>query len=373
MSLLVVAGEASGDAMAAPVVARLGANAFGLGGPALAAARVELVAHLTTTAVMGFGAVARRAPRIARVAVQLLHEARRRRPRAALLVGYSEFNAWLGPRLRALGTRVLWYGAPQIWAWRSGRAARLRRACDRMALVLPFEEVLWRAHGVDARYVGHPALERSAGDRATVRARLGLTPYAECVAVLPGSRPHEVRRHLEPMLAAIALLRSERGAIDARVVVASSLDAGCGTWVRRRAAAAGVETFAGPPAAMLCAFDVALVKSGTATLECALAEVAPVIVYRAGPISALLAKHLLRVQQVGLPNLVLGESVFPELLQERVTADDLAFEAQRLLDDRAETTERCRRVALALRAGLPSASNEPRPSERVARMMRPWL
>lgn len=373
MSLLVVAGEASGDAMAAPVVARLGAQAFGLGGAALAAERVELVANLTATAVMGLGAVAGRAPRIARIAVELLGEARRRRPRAALLVGYSEFNAWLGPRLRALDTRVLWYGAPQIWAWRAGRAARARRACDRMALVLPFEETLWRSQGVDARYVGHPALEHALGDRAALRARLGLTPYAEYLAVLPGSRPHEVRRHLEPMLRAVALLRAERGAVDARVIVASSLDARSAAWVRRRAAHAAVETLATPAPEALGAFDVALAKSGTATLECALAEVAPVVVYRAGRLSALLAKRLLRVREVGLPNLVLGENVFPELLQERVTAQELARAARPLLDDRAGAVRQCRRVAETLRAALPRGPSEPGASERVARMMRPWL
>jgi hypothetical protein len=160
--VLVVAGEGSGDAMAAPVVRQLGVPAFGLGGTALGAVGMELVSDLSRTAAMGVGAVLVRAPLLIDAGRRLLSEARRRKPRAALLVGFSEFNAWLGPRLRKLGMRVLWYSPPQIWAWRGGRADTLRDACDRMAVILPFEEELWRAHGADAHYVGHPSLERLA-------------------------------------------------------------------------------------------------------------------------------------------------------------------------------------------------------------------
>ena len=121
---------------------------------------------------------------------------RRRRPRAALLVNYSEFNGLLAPRLSAAGVRVLWYGAPQVWAWRAGRTLHLRRSIDRLAVIFPFEEATWRAAGVDAHYVGHPALEAKRLARGPARAALGLTPSAAAVAVLPGSRPHEVRRLL---------------------------------------------------------------------------------------------------------------------------------------------------------------------------------
>src|SRR5687767_2679958 len=144
--------------MAAPVVRRLSVPGFGLGGPRLRDAGVELVGDVSELAVLGIGETLRKAPAISRAAVRLLREIGRRRPRAALLAGYSEFNTWLGARLRARGTRVLWYGAPQVWAWRPGRAPNIRRACDRLAVVLPFEQALWRGLGADARYVGHPAL-----------------------------------------------------------------------------------------------------------------------------------------------------------------------------------------------------------------------
>ena len=364
--LLVVAGEASGDAMASRVIARLATPAFGLGGNALAGAGVELTGHLSKLTAMGVGAVLGRAPELVASVAKLWIEVERRRPRAALLVGFSELNAWLGTRLRRLGTRVLWYGPPQIWAWRAGRADALRRACDRMAVVLPFEEQLWRRHGVDAHYVGHPALECVAGPSDGLRERLGMTPYADYVALLPGSRPHEVRRHLVPMLGAVDLLRKERGALDARVIVASSLPSPSAEWIAHTAARAGVAVLECDAASVLSAFDVALAASGTVTLECALAEVPPVVGYRVGPLSAFVAARTLRVSDIALPNLLLGERVFPELVQEAMTAEAMAEEAERLLEQRPVFAARCRDVRRIL-------ETDGSASEQVARLMERWL
>lgn len=354
--------------MAAPVVRRLGAPAFGLGGRALGAAGTELLVDLASLTAMGIGSVVARAPAIVLAARKLLAESKARRARAALLVGYSEFNAWLGPRLRALGVRVLWYAPPQIWAWRSGRAPGLGRAVDRMAVVLPFEEALWRSFGVDAHFVGHPSLERSAASREAVRERLGLAPWAEYLAILPGSRPHEVSRHLGPMLEALAILRADRGALDARVIVAPSLGRSVADEMARRSAAAGVSVIESSAPGVLTAFDVALAASGSVTLECVAAEVPPVIGYRAGPLTELVAKRLLSVEMVGLPNLVLGERVFPELLQSAFTADNLAEEAGRLLDERAAFVRACRDVKARL-----CPSERPESSAHVARLLAPWL
>jgi lipid-A-disaccharide synthase len=367
MTLLVSAGEGSGDVMAAPVLTHLGVPAFGLGGPALRSRGAELVTELSQIAVMGFGAVALKAPAIVAAARRLLKEAKRRRPSAALLVGYSEFHAWLGPRLRELGIPVLWYGPPQVWAWRPERASRLSKACDRMAVILPFEEQLWRDHGADAHFVGHPSLEAPVGERDAARERLGLTPYAEYVAVLPGSRSHEVRHHLRPMLEAIAILRAERGALDARVVVAPALEAGLAEHMSRAAVEAGLSVIESTAPPVLAAFDVALAASGSVTLECAVAGVPPVIAYRTGAVSELIARRLLRVENVGLPNLVLGRREFPELVQDALSAESLAEEAGRLLDERPRYVEQCRRVQVALVGGTLSAS------ARVAELLSKWL
>ena len=357
--------------MAAPVVRRLGVDAFGLGGAELRAAGVELLTDASSISAMGIGSVLARAPRIASAARKLLARAKQLRPRAALLVGYSEFNGWLGPRLRELGTRVLWYAPPQVWAWRGERAPTLKHACDRMAVILPFEQRLWPSHGVSATYVGHPALEAPSVSRDAARERFGMTPYAEYVAVLPGSRPREVSAHLPAMLEAVALLRAERGALDARIVLTPTLPRRVADGVARRAAQAGVSVISSNAPPVLPACDVALAASGTVTMECVLSEVPPVIGYRTGALSEAMARRYLSIDHVGLPNIVLGRGVFPELLQSALTADALADEAGRLLDEREAWLSRCRAVRASLEE--PLEEDTEMPSERVAEHMKPWL
>ncbi len=370
-SLLVVAGEASGDRAAAAVIQRLpGVSAFGLGGAALADRGVELAADLRRSTALGIGEAWTRAWDVASAWTAVARAARRRRPRCALLVNYSDFNALLAPRLHARGVRVLWYIAPQIWAWRPGRGRSLRAAVDRMALVLPFEEPLWRELGVDARYVGHPALEAAAPDRLAARATLGMTPYAAAVAILPGSRPHEVRALLPPMLQAFAALRADRGAVDARVLVAPSLDEATTRWLRAQCATHRVPTHDVDPhrgaLAVLSAFDASLCASGTASLEATLARAIPVVVYRVGWATELVGRALLRTPNVALPNVLLGKRVFSELLQADANPDDMLAALGRAIDHRAMLLRACDEVEALL-------GTRRSPSAAVAEMLAPWL
>jgi lipid-A-disaccharide synthase len=369
--LLVVAGEASGDRAAAAVIARLeGARAFGLGGAALAGAGAELVGDIRAFTALGFGEAAARAIDVLWVWGAVIGAARRRRPRAALLVNYSEFNARLAPRLHAAGVKVLWYGAPQVWAWRAHRVEALQPHIDKMAVMLPFEEPIWRAAGLDAHYVGHPAFETTALDRKTARHALGMTPFAAAIAVLPGSRPHEVRRLLVPMLDAYERVRSERASVDAQVLVASSLDEDTRAWTRATAAARRVPTLDVDPyggaIAVLPAFDVALCASGTVTLEAALARAVPVVTYRVGLVTELAARLFVRTPHVALPNVLLRRRAFTELLQREVRADRIAEALSDTLDRRPELLADCDEVE----ATLGSART---PSVSVAQMLAPWL
>lgn len=371
--LLVVAGEASGDRAGAAVVAKLdGVRAFGIGGGALQREGVELVTDLRSTTALGITEVSRRAYGIGVAYGKLRAAIHRRRPAAALLVNYTEFNARLAPALWRDGTRVLWYGAPQIWAWRSGRAKPLRRHLDRLAVMLPFEEPLWRELGVDAHYVGHHALEdrRDPAHRVAARELLGLTPFAWAVAILPGSRPHEVRRLLEPMLTGYEAVRGDRASVDARVMLAASLDDRTRAWARGLANARGVEVVdvdsrAGIAYA-LPAFDAALCASGTASLECALARVVPVVCYRVGWATEIGARALLKTPHIALPNVLLGREAFPELLQRSAAADRIAETLTRVLDERDTFLAACTELERAL-------GDHPCPSREVARMLEPWL
>jgi lipid-A-disaccharide synthase len=371
--LLVVAGEASGDRAAAAVLAKLrGVHAFGMGGGALRREGAELLADLRTTTALGVTEVAWRAVDVGIAYGKLRAAIRRRRPRAALLVNYTEFNARIAASLWASGTRVLWYGAPQIWAWRERRAVPLRRHLDRLAVMLPFEEGLWRDLGVDAHYVGHPALEECQGPEHRVSARelLGLTPFASVIAILPGSRPHEVRRLLPAMLAGYEIVRRDRASVDARLMLAGSLDDRTRAWARSLAAAEDVDVVDVDPRAgiahALPAFDAALCASGTASLECALARVVPIVCYRVGWATETAARAFLKTPQIALPNILLRRAAFPELLQRDVVPDRIADELGRVLDGRERFVADCIDVHREL-GERSSASHE------VARMLEPWL
>jgi lipid-A-disaccharide synthase len=371
--LLVVAGEASGDRAAASVLSKLGrVPAFGMGGGALERVGLSLVADLRTATAMGVSEVASRAYGIGLAWGKLRAAIYRRRPAAALLVNYTEFNARLARSLWEAGTRVLWYGAPQIWAWRPGRATPLRRHLDRLAVMLPFEEPIWRELGVDAHYVGHPALEDRRGPehRAAARELLGLTPFAWAVAILPGSRPHEVRRLLEPMLLGYEAVRRDRASVDARVLLAPSLDDRTREWAAAVAYEAGVEAVdvdsrAGV-AYVLPAFDAALCASGTASLECALARVVPIVCYRVGWAAEVGARALLRTPWVALPNVLLGREAFPELLQRNAAPSRIAEVLAHVLDTREAFLASCSHVEQVL-------GDRVQPSREVARMLEPWL
>lgn len=362
---LVVAGEASGDTMAARVVRRVAGQAVGMGGPALAEAGAELVIHDLGLASMGPVSAVRRVARLRHAYGRLVKCARERGTEVALLVGFSAFNARLGRELRRSGVRVLWYAPPQVWAWRSSRVRRLARSCDRVALLFAFEEAFWKTTPVDVQLVGHPSIETEYESRQVLRQGLGLQTEDIAVALLPGSRDTEAKRTLEPMLEATRRVASERK-LEIALLLAPSLSSDVQIWARQRAALAGIRTLRG--CSTLPAFDAACATSGTITLECALVDVPPLIVYRTDPVTAWLAARLLETPYIGLPNAILGRLAFPELLQNQLNAATLATEMQQMLTLRSQYREACSAVrTLTARPGATL------PSERVAQLLESWL
>ena len=381
-SVLVVAGEASGDRLAARIARSLsthGVRCFGMGGPASSAAGVELVADLRHSAAMGFTEVAARLPAIATAFARLVIAAHQARPRAAVLVDYTEFNQRLGMLLKRRGVPVLWCVAPQVWAWRPRRMTKVARSLDRMAVILPFEAPLWHAAGVDAHYIGHPALDVPAIDRFTAQDRLGLGRTHRNVAILPGSRPHEVRRHTPLMLAALRELARAGMAVEARLLVAASLDVATRRWLVAQATQACVTTVEvdadGGAAEWLGAFDAALAASGTATLECALAQTPPVVVYRMSPLTAAVARRFVRTPFVALPNILLGSAVYPELLDRRAEPLGVARALASVLERPSVFTSSARELRARL-AWPPSSSSHAAgdtSAERAASLLFDWL
>jgi lipid-A-disaccharide synthase len=372
--LLVVAGEASGDRAGARVVAELGPDVrvFGLGGRALEDQGAELLARVPDLAVAGLD-FAGHAIGIARAFVRVLRAARARKPRAALLVDYVEFNARLAPRLRREGIKVLWYGAPQVWAWRPERIDHLKDVADAIALVLPFEESLWRAKGAPARYVGHPVLELHALSRSQARSAMSLTDTAAAVALLPGSRAQEVRRLLPAMLAAYEIVRADRASVDGRLLLAPGLDEATRAFAVAEAQKWRVPYVEVDPSTgaypILSAFDGSLCAAGTASLEAALAGAMPVITYKVSTLTAAFVRPRLVTPHVALPNVLLGRRVFPELLQDEADPRSLARALGSVLDRRSELEVARRELEALLRP--PGATL--RPSVAVAETLRGWL
>jgi lipid-A-disaccharide synthase len=332
---LVIAGEPSGDRTLAAIVRVLNRPAFGIGGDALASAGVELVAHARDLSAMGTVEVLRRAPQIVSALRELFRAIDRVRPKLALLASWSTANGWIAPLLRRRGIKVVWISPPEIWAWRASRAPRLACAADRLIVTLPFEEQLWRRHGADAHYVGHPVVDTQPIDLRLPRPSL---------AILPGSRESEIRRLLPRMLAAARMIP-----IEARVIVAPSLAPSLVSFI---------ESFDVPTitasehgaAPLLPSFDVALVASGTASLECAAMGTPPVVAYAAHPATIALGRRLVRTPHIALPNVLLGRRAFIELVQDDATPAALADAVQQTRGDRTRR-DACAEVRTLLGAG----------------------
>jgi lipid-A-disaccharide synthase len=341
--LLVVAGEASGDQAQARVLATLAnTQAFGLAGPTMRAHMhpTDVLCHIENLTGMGIVDVVRHARAIASSRTRILQEAERRRPRAALLFNYSEFCTSLLAPLRALGVRTVFYSPPQVWAWRASRARPIGRMAGRILVTLPFEEALWRAAGANTTYVGHPAFVAAPEAHAK----------GTRIAILPGSRPRETAC-LETLLAAA----KAAGITSAETCIfaAPSLVRIARTRLQRSAARFGVSIATN--LATLQSFDAALCYSGTATLDCVLAGVPPVIIGPSFPGASILARALLRTKHIGLPNILLGRRAFAEHL-----GDDAHAIAQSLREVLASLEQRqhdCAQVRELLQTPKPAHEN----------------
>ena len=350
------AGEPSGDRHAARVARELGARRpdlklVGLGGPAMAAAGVELVAGLEDLAVMGYAEVARRLPFFLSLRRRVWRTLATRDVRLVLPVDYPGFNLPLARRAHASGIPVLYFIAPQVWAWREGRARRLAETCDRVLTVLPFEHDRLREHGVDAYFVGHPLLdEPAAGHGGGSRPRASSGPL---LGLFPGSRVQEVERML-PVFAAAAR-RLARSHPEMEILVARPPHLPADSYEPY-----GIDTAAA--AEVLARATTAITKSGTITLELALAGTPMVVGYRTSALTYALARRVVKVPSIALVNLVAGERIVPELVQEDLTEDALVRACAPLLEAGGPEAARLRRALGELQARL----GEPGCARRVA-------
>lgn len=361
--ILIVAGEASGDLHAARVAqaltdARAPFDLVGIGGDAMAAAGVGLIEHSRELAALGLIEVIRHIPRHYLLLRQLRRRLRDGRVALLVLVDYPGFNMRLAEAATRLGVPVLYYITPQIWAWGAARAGRLARTVTKAAVILPFEESLLRAHGIDATFVGHPLMDVAATlpDRDAARTALGLTSTDRVLALFPGSRPQEVARHLDDFVATARRLEDRYKGLRVVVSAAPTVD------IDR--ARCPFQLVHSASFTVLRAADAALCKSGTTTLEAAVADCPLAIAYRTNMLTYAAARRVLKIPHIGLVNVVAGREVAPEFVQGALNPAAVASALEPLLDP--ATDERQRMVA-ELR-NVRRALGEPGAAQRVARL-----
>jgi lipid-A-disaccharide synthase len=357
-SIYVSAGEPSGDAHAAAVVTALkrrlpGVRVEAFGGPGLAAAGAVVLDRMEHYSVVGFVEALWKLPAHVRLLARVRDAFQAKRYDLAILVDYPGYHLRAAAAAAAAGIPVLYYVAPQMWAWGPGRVRRLA-SVTRLAVILPFEEAFFRERGVPATFVGHPLRDRPPPpSREAARRLLGLDPARPTLGLFPGSRAQEIRRLWPAFRAAAERVCAARP--EVQVVVA-------GTPRGRYPSAGDTRIHTGDPLTVFAAADAGLCKSGTTTLEAAVADLPMVVAYRLNPVSNFIAMRVLQVPWVGLVNLIAGYEVAPEFLQGAAHPAALAGAVGPLLDP-ASAAARRQREGLALvreRLGAPGAA------ERVA-------
>jgi lipid-A-disaccharide synthase len=361
--ILFVAGESSGDLHAAGVARALTESGApyrltGIGGDLMRAAGVELVEHAEKLAVMGFVEVLKHVP----MHYRLLRELKRRiasgRVALVILLDYPGFNMKVAAAAAAAGVPVLYYITPQVWAWGAKRLTELARTVTKAAVILPFEEALLRKHGIDATFVGHPLLDRALTlpDRDAARASLGVGADERLLVLFPGSRAQEITRHLDPFVATARELQRRDPAL--KVIVSAA------PHVSIPAERCPFPLVHSASFALLRAADAAMCKSGTTTLEAAVALCPLVVAYRTSAITYAAARRLVRIPYIGLVNVVAGREVAPEFVQDALVPVRVADALEPLLDRNTARRAAMIEQLAAVRATLGEAGA----AKRVAAM-----
>jgi len=355
MRFLISAGEASGELYGAGLIEALrrrvpGAQFFGVGGQRMRDAGFDTVIDAHEIAVVGLAEVVSHLPRIYGEFKRLVREAEARKPDAAILIDFPDFNLRLARKLHQLGIPVIYYVSPQIWAWRQGRVEQIRRYVKKVLVIFPFEAGFYARHNVSAEYVGHPLADEAlpAIAREQFATENGLNPTKTWIALLPGSRRKEVALNLPRMLETAGILGYH---YDFALPVASSLSA---DWVRSLTAASKVPiNLTHDARSSLMHARAAIVASGTATVEAALIGTPFVMIYRLAASTWVLGRKLVKLDRFAMPNLIAGRDVVREFVQSGFQPQAVAAEVRRLIDDGPERQ--------AILAGLAEVRSRLRP------------
>ena len=357
--LLISAGEASGDMYAARLAAalqkRLDVSLFGMGGPQMRAAGVDVIADYREVSVVGITEILGHLPSLIHAMRKLVSEAGRRKPTFAVLTDFPGFHLRLARKLRPYGVRNIYYICPQFWAWRPWRVRVIRRRFAQALCIFPFEEAFFAASGIPTKFIGHPLVGNvlATHSREAFCRQHGLDPQQSLVAILPGSRNAELSQHMPIIREACALIHQQQ---PVQFVVAAAVHASLASLQSGWPAPLRVRVVENQTYDALASSDAAIVSSGTATVETALLDVPMVVVYRVTPLTALLAKPLVRTPYFSMVNLIAERRVVPEFIQAAFTPRNVAQEILNLLrNPQARAELRCGLAEVRRRLGPPGA------------------
>jgi lipid-A-disaccharide synthase len=372
---MIVAGEASGDKHGAKLVAALRSlrpdlpfEFFGSGGDEMRAAGVETLVDIREVAIMGLLEVSRALPKFLHVFRRLRRAARESDPELVILIDWPEFNLRLAKKLKSDNRRVIYYISPQVWAWRSYRIHAIKRYVERMLVILPFEKDYYERNGVDVDYVGHPLLDsvRVTASRDDFCSRYQFDSSKPIIALLPGSRHSEIKYILPPILEAARLLNRSEPQLQFALPLAKTFsidEMGAHSQTIKNLKLIENDTYNA-----LSASELAVVASGTATLETAIIGTPLIIVYRASTLNWRIFRPLINVPFVGMPNLIAGREIAPELLQNDMNPERLAAQITAMLND-PKWLARLRADLAEVRQDLGSAKASERAASRILEML----
>ena len=336
--VMIVAGEASADLHGSNLVRAIKRldptiDFYGIGGKQMEEAGARILIPASDMAVVGLTEVFSKLPRIARARRTLKNLIKNNPPDLLIPIDYPGFNIHLAGQAKRYNVPVLYYISPQVWAWRTGRVKKIAKRVDRMAVILPFEEHFYRERGVDVDYVGHPLLDSIPQDldKDEITRKMDLENAYPVLGLLPGSRNEEIKNHLPVMIKAVEILSSQYPRLRGLLPIAPTIST---EQVQSflKESSAEISLSQDSIYRTLTACDLALVASGTATVETAILGVPMILVYRASAITFWVGKRVIKVPFLGLVNLVAGEQVIPELIQKDLTPERLAREALGILE-----------------------------------------
>ena len=370
--ILISAGEASGDLYAGAVTRGIKqlnpeAEVFGMGGDCLREAGGEVLFDIKDHSLMGFVEVLKKLPDVWKLRNAFIDLMEKRKPDVLLTIDYPGFNMRLAKLAKERGINVVYFIAPQVWAWRPGRAADVAKVTDKIACIFPFECDFYKSYGANIEFIGHPLVDtvKPSLSRKEAEELAGKRTGHPLILLMPGSREMEIQRLLPVMLGAAKILKQKRPELDFAIPRAATIAKGI-LEDSVRQAGLNIRLIEGHNYDVMSVADLAIVTSGTVTLEAAMCGLGCEILYKSSPVSFWIAKRVVKIPNIGLPNIVAGRQIEPELLQDDCTPDKIASTALELLEP--ERFAQLQRDLLEVKEKLGEPGAVKRVAELVLRM-----